>query len=271
MRRLLRAVLPPVFAGVAILLFTFLACGRIQQTAHTFCPYSTVCFGAFSHFTNLGSLFFPAATVFGAVVILSALLWGRAFCGFVCPFGTLQEVLFHLRKRPPQEIVKPGLHQWFHALRFSILIATGLFAASGLLIVYLRFCPVFAIAHPGGIALAGVLTLAVIVFGGFLVERLFCRYLCPFGALLSVFAWLGGRLHIRIGKVRRGFTQSLKCRNCPNYCPMGIPLSDLEVISSPDCIGCGRCIRRCGPNNPERLCIYGQLVFTPKKKDMPIS
>jgi polyferredoxin len=265
-----RRIVLSICAGAGLLLFALLAAGVFQRPAHAFCPYSSVCFGAFGLQPVIATIFFPAALIFSGVVLLSALFLGRAFCGWICPVGAFQEFLHRLRGGIPREHLPSSARRWLSALRFIVLVATVELAWSGLLIVYLKFCPVYALAHPAGMVWTGALMLALLFSGGIWIERLFCRILCPMGALLTVFSRIGAVLRLNRGLIRRDYDASLKCRNCPNYCPMGVEMGDADTIRSADCIRCGRCIRLCGKEMGEtRRCIYGQVKFPPPKKADP--
>jgi polyferredoxin len=264
-RQMIRNIINTVSFGLGLLLFAFLAANLLPRTAHTFCPYALVCFGAFTARPDITAHFFIGAILGGAVVLLLTLFLGRVFCGYVCPLGTLQEYLAGLRRGRFSEKLSPRVHKWLIGVKYLVLMVTLELAWAGLQRVYLPFCPVYSLAHPAGIALGGAVVLAFIVFAGWWVERGFCRYLCPFGALQGLFVALGNRLHLHRWRIRRGYVGSLKCRNCPNYCPLGIDLGEQEEITSPECIVCGRCIRQCAPGD-DRSCIYGQMKFPPRQK-----
>lgn len=98
------------------------------------------------------------------------------------------------------------------------------------------------------ILLPGVILLLLILAASLFIERFFCRYLCPIGAVFA--ASSAGRL-ARIEKRR---DKCGKCQICTRSCPMGIDLSSMEVVKSVECIDCMRCIEAC-PRNNSRLIV----------------
>ncbi|MDR2910826.1 MAG: 4Fe-4S binding protein [Bacteroidales bacterium] len=146
--------------------------------------------------------------LFFALPIVFTLLFGRIFCAGVCPFGALQELVniknFRLSKALTTVL---GLIPWIY-LAFAVLFSV---THSGFIIC--RFDPFIGIFRLGGeIALIvfGVVLLIASVFTG----RPFCRFICPYGALLSLFS--------RVSIWKTGITkkQCINCELCHNACPV---------------------------------------------------
>lgn len=132
----------------------------------------------------------------------SLIFWGRGvFCGWLCPFGALQELLNRLAKlcRIPQWTVPWALHERLWPIKYMIFLA--LF---GLSLYSLPLAERFAEVEPFKTAIIlkfqrawpFVAFVAVLLIAGLVVERFYCRYLCPLGAALAipakmrVFEWL---------------------------------------------------------------------------------
>jgi ferredoxin len=145
--------------------------------------------------------------LFFIMPILFTLLFGRVFCAGVCPMGALQELVnvknFRL-SRPVEAVL--GIIPWIY-LAFAVLYAV---TRSGFLIC--RFDPfigIFRLSGDIGMIMFGALLLVVAVFTG----RPFCRFLCPYGALLSLFS--------RVSIWRIKITPScINCDLCYNSCPL---------------------------------------------------
>jgi ferredoxin len=148
-----------------------------------------------------------AVFLFFILPIVFTLFFGRVFCAGVCPFGALQE-LVNIRNI---KISKPlsaalGVIPWIY------LIFTILYAVTRSRFVVCRFDPfigIFRMSGDFGIITFGALLLAVSVFVG----RPFCRFICPYGALLSLFA----RVSLKQPTI------TVKCNNCDlcrNACPV---------------------------------------------------
>ncbi len=135
-------------------------------------------------------------------VAASLLFWGRGvFCGWLCPFGALQELLNRLAKlaRIPQYTVPWGLHERLWPVKYMIFL--GLF---GLSLYSLEMAERYAEVEPFKTAIIlkfqrdwpYVLFVVGLLAAGLFIERFYCRYLCPLGAALAIparmrmFDWL---------------------------------------------------------------------------------
>jgi polyferredoxin len=85
----------------------------------------------------------------------------------------------------------------------------------------------------------GLIVLVVLLVASFFVERPFCRYACPLGALTG----LAGA--VSPVYLKRNAEACKVCQICTKACPMGISIHDVETIKSPNCIGCLECIGDC--------------------------
>lgn len=148
--------------------------------------------------------------IFFAAPLLVALFFGRTFCAAVCPHGALQDLV----------LVKPvTLPRWLESglgiLPFLYLGAGVTFAATGAAFLICRFDPFVPIFRMSG-SLGMLVTGGVLLGAGMFVGRPYCRFLCPYGALLRVGSALS-RWRIRI-------TPDIctQCRLCTDSCPFGV-------------------------------------------------
>lgn len=175
---------------------------------------------------------------FLGAVALYGLALGRGWCGWFCPFGTVNDLLAFrkvrfLRALSPLKILVLGgtvLAAWRLAdTWFCKLCPAASLTAS---LPYLGL----GVAQVNTPFLIHMATLAAVLLGMALVSRFWCRYLCPMGGLLSLFnrASLFG---LRLGEA------CTRCGVCTRSCPMGIVPH--REINSPDCIKCGECVPSC--------------------------
>ena len=141
--------------------------------------------------------------------LVVALIWGRSFCSGVCPHGALQDLVLVKPLKVPtwlDEILR--VLPWIHLALGILLAATG---SLFLICKYDPFVGIFRMAGPRVMLAGGAALLALSVFFG----RPYCRYLCPYGALLGVAA--------RFAKWRPTVTPTTctQCRLCESACPFG--------------------------------------------------
>ena len=197
---------------------------------------------------SFGGLF-PQIILVLAVFLVTA-LWGRFFCGFLCSFGMMQELLFFFSRRTLFK--KARIPERFDAvmkyLKYGILV----FIMAGVWILALpvdsSWSPwgVFGILVSGNLSVVsraiptvGFVLLLTIAAGSLFVERFFCRYLCPLGALFAVCS------RKRLYKVRRRSDTCTSCGLCTRMCSMGIHIPEKDAVVSGECIQCMQCLSIC--------------------------
>jgi polyferredoxin len=235
------------FLLLAVYLFAGLIAGRFHS-AHAFCPYATVCFGALQFSFAKNAVFLFSLTIgIGLLICTLTIFIGRKFCSYVCPIGTVQEFLFHLRSM--QYRIKkrvPFFYEHkFRGIKYVILVLTLLLVVSGLSYIYMNFCPVLTISRLPSLIWPGLLLWVVILSGGLLTERFWCRFLCPFGALLNVFQYISKLFHCRHLILKRNIERCSGFCFCITNCPMNINLHESEYVIDINCIHCLKCITNC--------------------------
>lgn len=201
--------------------------------------------------TNLfaGSLL----TLIGTILV--TVLLGRFFCGFVCSFGAMGDLLWFLSKRILHVKFRPG-EKLDRALK---LVKYGIFLFIFFGIWTFNLIAIDSMSNPwtifgmyasvGGWPTAkylfsvGGLLLLLIMVGSFLIERFFCRYLCPLGAIFAVVS------RVRFFHIKKNRDKCGKCRACTNACSMGIPLYKYDTVTSGECINCFACVESCPRKN----------------------
>ncbi len=146
---------------------------------------------------------------FFVLPLLFSLFAGRAFCAGVCPHGALQDLVLLKPVKVPA-----WLEQGLSILPYIYLGAGVLFAATGsafIICEYDPFVPIFRMSGRTLMVLSGV---ALLVLGVF-VGRPYCRFLCPYGALLKVGATVA-KLRVRVTP-----DYCTQCRLCETSCPFG--------------------------------------------------
>lgn len=144
---------------------------------------------------------------FFSLPLVFTLLFGRTFCAAVCPLGAIQEVVAVRPQRLPGWVDHAlGLFPWVY-LGLAVV-----YAATGTAYVICEYDPFVAFFRRSG-------SLAMLVFGGAMlvigvfVGRPYCRFLCPYGAVLGLLSKVSRR-HVRIPP-----EECIRCRLCEDACP----------------------------------------------------
>lgn len=188
---------------------------------------------------------------------LVGVLFGRLVCGFVCPFGFIQDLL---HKIPVKKIKVPKkADRILRFLKYAVLIVFVIFLPVALTDEYGMSAPYFckwicpAGTLEGGIPLllkneslraaAGFLfswkaaLLIVILLLSIFIHRFFCRYLCPLGAFYALFN------RFSFYRLELDKEKCIDCKSCEKVCPMEIQVT--KNINSAECIRCGKCKAAC--------------------------
>ena len=240
--------------------FLALAVWSGKHSIHEACPYAVVCFGlSGANFLRLGELVMSGAIIFGFAVLVYTMFQGRKFCAWICPLGTAQELIYSLRgKRCRMKHRTPFyLERKLSLLKYLILLITVALTLLGLNYLFIRLCPFYALSLLPKLFTPGLAILGIVLLKSVFGEREWCRYLCPYAALMNIFQWLGEVAGIRRKKVRRNLERCTDCGLCSLNCPMNLNLAEFEYVQDRNCIHCGRCSESCpkpGTCAEEREC-----------------
>jgi len=164
--------------------------------------------------------------------IITTLLWGRVFCSSLCPFGAVQDFIARftpksLRIKVPQAIHDRALYIKYGIL--ALIIGVAIFGSG--ISVFQYFEPFGTLFFFSSSALLWAILVAILI-ASVLVERFYCRYVCPLGAALGIVSLLSP---LRIKRV----PQCGICKVCEHACPTGAIRS--EKIDFKECVRCDVC------------------------------
>jgi len=240
--------------GFAVVIIVAAVRHQLEPTAGTSASVDALCpFGAMETLVTwlttgtLISRIHPSNLVLGGALLAATLLAGNAFCGWICPLGSIQDLVWRLGRwlHLPELRVPARLDTQLRWGRFAMLAVVIWFSVSTAKLWFADYDPYLAIFgldwlfNPGGLAVVGIVIAAVVLIGSSLVNRLWCRYLCPLGGVLSVvsrFSFL---------RIRRNQDACTDCTLCDRPCPVGLQVSTSSPVVSADCIGCLDCVATC--------------------------
>lgn len=213
--------------------------------------------GAKYLFTQLGARQPVEASAF--LVLLVAVLaftivFGRFFCGYACAFGTLGDAVYALLTpvrrllRIPAKPLPDAAVRALQFAKFAVLAAICALCFAGAWSAVSGYSPwtAFAAIIAGsldGVQAGALAVLGAIVVGMAFIERFFCQFLCPLGALFALMPVLPFSAYSR-NRERCGKS----CGLCKKGCPVTV-FPDAESFAAGECIACGRCADVCPLEN----------------------
>lgn len=218
-----------------------------SASQHSICPFG----GVVSIYTfvtegNFVQKIHESSFVILAIVLFSAVLFGPVFCGWICPLGTIQEwfgkIGKKIFKKRYNKFIPYKYDKYLRFLRYVVLAWVVYMTAYTGKLAFSEVDPYFALFNfwTSEMAIGGVVVLIITLTLSLFIERPWCKYACPLGALLGLSNLF------RIFKIRRNPATCINCKTCDNTCPMNIKISDKEKITNHQCISCLKCTSEVG-------------------------
>lgn len=228
---------------ILFLLITFIGVFVFKGDAERWCPFGGV-EALYSYFTQGNMPCSLAVSNFFILisVLLMTILLRRVFCSYMCPIGTISELLYaggkkiKLAKKEPEKVDKVLSLLKYGALVFILYIT---YKAGELL--FREFDPCYALIsrHGKDITYWAYVVLGIIIISSIFLMIPFCRWFCPLGAVLNFFSKFG------LTKVRRDENTCIDCAKCAQVCPMIIPVDKEKEVTHARCTSCLDCIDVC--------------------------
>ncbi|HBY59999.1 MAG TPA: electron transporter YccM [Solibacterales bacterium] len=178
-----------------------------------------------------------------------SLVFRKAFCSWLCPVGTVSEYLWKVgRETFRRNFAAPRwLDLPLRSLKYILLGLFGyaVYSMSPLAIRQFMESPYGIISDVKmlnffrDLSVTAAAVLALLVLGSFFVQNLWCRYLCPYGALMGLVSLLSP------ARIRREAGPCIDCGKCAKACPSLLPVDQLVQIRSAECTGCLECVAVC--------------------------
>ena len=191
------------------------------------------------------------------IIMLYGILLGRTICGFLCPVGLGQELLYKIRtpKLKKSKFTYILSYLKYVILAIFVVAIPVIYSVSGVTVpAFCKYiCPggtlggaIFLLAHPSNAEMYAMLgwlfllkfcLLVVFVVGSVFIYRSFCRFFCPLGALYGLFNRFAP-LGVKLDK-----SACCHCGKCTAQCKM-----DVRRVGDHECINCGECASCCPTN-----------------------
>ncbi len=191
----------------------------------------------------------PAATVLILIALAMALLLRKGFCSWLCPVGFLSELLarfgrwsFGRNFRIWKWLDIPLRSLKYLVLAFflwAIVTMTADQLQAFIQSPYNRVADIKMGLFFVELGKVGTIVMGILVLGSVFVQGFWCRYLCPYGALLGFFSWPSPT------RIARNADPCVDCGLCDKVCMARLPVSSSRNVLSPECTGCLDCIAVC--------------------------
>jgi len=192
----------------------------------------------------------PSALVIFSIICMTALIVKKGFCSWVCPIGLLSDILAKFNDLSfKQKVVLPiwadmvlrsikyglaGFFIWSIFYKMPIQSIEQFIQSP-----YNQFADIKMLHFFTHISNTALIVILVLILLSFVIPYFWCRYLCPYGAVLGVFSFLS------IGKIKRNPYNCTNCGRCEKKCPSLIKIRKKESILSSECTACMACVKNC--------------------------
>jgi polyferredoxin len=192
----------------------------------------------------------PAGLVIFIGALLLSLLLKKSFCGWICPVGALSEAVWKLgRKMLRRDFSMPLFLDYpLRAVKYIIMaffiyiviVKMPASAIAGFLESdYYKVADVKMLYFFTQMTTITAVVLSALFSLSLFFPNFWCRYLCPYGALLGLLSICS------LVKIVRRDAACIHCGKCAKHCPSLLPVDSNVVVRSPECTGCLTCVSHC--------------------------
>jgi polyferredoxin len=203
--------------------------------------------------TSIVNTIHPSALFIFLAIIIASVVLKKSFCSWLCPIGTLSESLWLLGEK----IFGKNIHlpRWLdyplRSLKY-LLLSFFVWAIAGMDVPamaafidspYNKIADVKMFLFFANISTFALWTIIVFMMLSVVVKNFWCRFLCPYGALLGIVGWLSPL------KITREKSTCIDCNLCTEACLANIKVHTAGRIWSDECTSCMRCVEVCPVKN----------------------
>jgi len=195
----------------------------------------------------------PASIFILLAIVGVSIVLKKSFCSWLCPIGTLSESLWMLGQKIfrrnltlPRWLDYP-LRSLKYLLMFYFLYAISTMTVEALRVFiyspYNKVADIKMYMFFAEISTFALWTLIILMLFSVVIKNFWCRFLCPYGALLGVFSWLSPL------KITRNSSTCIDCELCTKACPANINVHAAKRVRSDECTSCLLCVEACPVKN----------------------
>lgn len=210
-----------------------------NASLHALCPFGGVV--TIYQFATSGTFvqkIHESSFILMIIGFFLAVVFGPVFCGWVCPLGTIQEWVSSLGrkifKKRFNHFVPVKVDRILRFTRYLVLVWVVYMTAATGKLIFSDYDPYFTLFNlwTSEVAIGGLIILSLTLFLSLFVQRPWCKYACPYGAVLGIFNLF------RIFSIRRRPSTCTQCGACTTLCPMNIAVEEKTVVRDHQCISC---------------------------------
>lgn len=207
-----------------------------------------------------------ASAVVFVILFVQAIFFGRAFCGYLCPAGALQEIAFGANDRKAKlgkrVYIKFGIWiVWLGVITINYIRMRDQLHTE----VFYMMESKISISEPMDFIIyyfiIAILLIPALIFG----RRATCHYICWMAPFMILGTKLRNALHLPGLRIRTEREKCIGCGKCSKECPMSLDVKEMVqtgVLNSMECISCGKCIDQC----PKHVLYYTVKKMNPSKE-----
>ncbi len=214
-----------------------------SASLHALCPFGGVV--TIYQFLTTGTFvqkIHESAFILMIIGFLMAVLFGPVFCGWVCPLGTVQEWFAALgrkifKKKRYNHFIPTSVDAILRYTRYFVLAWVIYMTAVSGTLLFSNIDPYFALFNfwKSEVAVGGLIVLGITLVASLFIERPWCKYACPYGAVLGITNLF------RVFSIRRVAGTCKLDGVCDITCPMNINVSSKSIVRDHQCISCLEC------------------------------
>ncbi len=189
--------------------------------------------------------------------VVSTLLWGRLYCGRICAFGALTQLLDAVVPKKLRWEPSARVERYAGYVKYGLLVSVvAYYAVTDHFTIYRYVEPFWMYTRQGSVVLWSML--AALLLATLVVRNLYCRFLCPVGAALGIISQV-----TTLFRIKR-WAECKSCKICERTCEWGA-IRGPQIVRS-ECVRCDDCERL---YDDQQKCVHWVVVYR-KSKNLPV-